>query len=313
MDAGSSDDLLKSVSRSFYLSMRFLPQPMREPISLGYLLARLTDTLADAPEIGKKKRMALLDEMRLVIQGKKDRLGDGVKKMAERIDRSGEKELLSRSDELIAWYRSVDQANRDHLSEVILTIIHGQVWDVRYFKGEGLTCCQSADDLLRYTYWVAGCVGEFWTKVGFTNLGERFAMPDNASDMLVSGRKLGQALQLINILRDLHEDIPNGRCYLPEDELRKAGWDVESELIPAEVEPVFANWLGVCRGFLDEADGYVRCVRSRRVRFCTKMPMILAEKTADRLEEAGVYEVMARKVKVPRSEVWKAMVKAGLF
>ncbi|MBP6602801.1 MAG: squalene/phytoene synthase family protein, partial [Verrucomicrobiales bacterium] len=49
MDSGTHRELLKSVSRSFYLSMRFLPAGMRDPISLGYLLARFSDTIADAP------------------------------------------------------------------------------------------------------------------------------------------------------------------------------------------------------------------------------------------------------------------------
>src|SRR3954447_22498343 len=41
--------LLRSVSRSFYLSLRFLPKPLRDPLSLAYLLARATDTIADTP------------------------------------------------------------------------------------------------------------------------------------------------------------------------------------------------------------------------------------------------------------------------
>ena len=39
--------ILKSVSRSFYLTIKFLPRPLREPVSLAYLLARATDTMAD--------------------------------------------------------------------------------------------------------------------------------------------------------------------------------------------------------------------------------------------------------------------------
>jgi phytoene/squalene synthetase len=37
----------QSVSRSFYLTIRFLPRPLREPVGLAYLLARATDTIAD--------------------------------------------------------------------------------------------------------------------------------------------------------------------------------------------------------------------------------------------------------------------------
>ena len=40
-------DLLKGVSRSFYLTLRVLPGRIRPQIGLAYLLARATDTLAD--------------------------------------------------------------------------------------------------------------------------------------------------------------------------------------------------------------------------------------------------------------------------
>jgi farnesyl-diphosphate farnesyltransferase len=40
-------DLLKATSRSFYLTLRVLPAAVRPQISLAYLLARTTDTIAD--------------------------------------------------------------------------------------------------------------------------------------------------------------------------------------------------------------------------------------------------------------------------
>ena len=61
--------ILKDVSRSFYLSMRVLPKPMREPISLGYLLARASDTLADTEGLEAQLRFDMLDEMANLLQG----------------------------------------------------------------------------------------------------------------------------------------------------------------------------------------------------------------------------------------------------
>ena len=52
--------ILKSVSRSFYLTIRFLPRPLREPIGLAYLLARATDTIADTAEIPAAVRLTNL-------------------------------------------------------------------------------------------------------------------------------------------------------------------------------------------------------------------------------------------------------------
>jgi farnesyl-diphosphate farnesyltransferase len=298
-------ELLKSVSRSFYLSLRFLPAEMREPVSLGYLLARFSDTLADAPGLAEAERLAWLEELRLIVQGQRDRFEKDPGVIAGKLSHEGERVLVTRADELIHLYRSLDAAPREHLFEVLLTILHGQIWDLKAF-GKGPFACQTSDDLLRYTYWVAGSVGEYWTKTAFTVLGKCFAAPDQATAMLMSGRKLGQALQLTNLLRDLHEDLPRGRCYLPVDELKAAGWSGDGMPGVAEVAPVFEKWIGTCRGFLEEADGYIKQVREPRVRFCTRLPRLLAGKTVDLLEQAGAERVMSARIKIPRSEVFRS-------
>lgn len=311
--ASSKNDLLKSVSRSFYLSMRFLPPAMRGPVSLGYLLARLTDTIADAPGLPDEDRLALLDDFRLVIEGRESAMGGDLLRLSERLSHPGEQVLLRSGGELLEWYGEFDESLRIHIREVILTILLGQSWDIRAFQGGEHAACATRHDLLRYTYQVAGSVGEFWTKIGFATLGEKFADPDKVTAMLVSGRKLGQALQLVNILRDLHEDLPLGRCYLPKDELLAVGWDGRSALTATELSPVFHKWLGVCHGFLDEADAYVSDLRSARVRFCTRLPKLLAGDTVILLREAGIHEVMRRKVKISRGEVWRAVGRAVFF
>src|SRR5213593_4508240 len=61
--------LLRSVSRSFYLSIRFLPAQLREPIALAYLLARTTDTVADTSQISTSVRMETLTLLSDGIQG----------------------------------------------------------------------------------------------------------------------------------------------------------------------------------------------------------------------------------------------------
>src|SRR5215472_8598997 len=52
--------LLKGVSRSFYLSVRFLPSRIRPAIALGYLLARASDTIADANSLAAADRLKIL-------------------------------------------------------------------------------------------------------------------------------------------------------------------------------------------------------------------------------------------------------------
>src|SRR6266576_1663004 len=61
--------LLQSVSRSFYLSIRFLPSGLREPVGLAYLLARATDSIADTSDIAPEIRKPALKTLASAIQG----------------------------------------------------------------------------------------------------------------------------------------------------------------------------------------------------------------------------------------------------
>src|SRR5439155_13528767 len=62
--------ILRSVSRSFYLSIRFLPVRLRQPVALAYLLARTTDTVADTARISGSFRRETLQTLSKSIQGK---------------------------------------------------------------------------------------------------------------------------------------------------------------------------------------------------------------------------------------------------
>ena len=58
------DQLLKSTSRAFYLSLRILPKHVRKPISLAYLLARAADTITDAPNISEAVKIQSLNSLK---------------------------------------------------------------------------------------------------------------------------------------------------------------------------------------------------------------------------------------------------------
>lgn len=60
-------DILRDVSRSFYLSMRVLPYGMRAPVSLAYLIARAADTIADSPGTLLPVRLEILRLFKAVL------------------------------------------------------------------------------------------------------------------------------------------------------------------------------------------------------------------------------------------------------
>src|ERR1700677_146430 len=88
--------LLKGVSRSFYLTLRVLPAGMRDPISLGYLLARAADTIADTSLIPPGQRLELLLSLRGQVNGAPDE--GALQRMAVEVagqqSQSGERILL---------------------------------------------------------------------------------------------------------------------------------------------------------------------------------------------------------------------------
>jgi 15-cis-phytoene synthase len=57
-----------------------------------------------------------------------------------------------------------------------------------------------------------------------------------------SGVRLGIAMQLTNVLRDIGEDLANGRVYLPADELARFGLD-RRRLEARQVTPEFRRFM----------------------------------------------------------------------
>ena len=120
------------------------------------------------------------------------------------------------------------------MRRLLATIIEGMTEDLRVFPGEDegkLAALETRADLDRYTYLVAGCVGEFWTEVHVAHR-PRLAHWDGPA-MQALGVRFGQGLQLTNVLRDVPRDLRTGRCYLPRADLARLGLEPGDLLDPA--------------------------------------------------------------------------------
>lgn len=289
----SLNKLLAAVSRSFYLSMRFLPVEMRAGVSVAYLLARATDTVADSVDMPMNERLVLLKMMSEIIEGRMNRddatvcfgrLGSLGGEQKHR----GEGELLCRFPECIAQLEALPQDQQDLVREVLRVIVSGQTWDLEYFETE--SAVMYPEQLERYTYMVAGCVGEFWTRLGILTIGEKFSTKPEGQ-LLSWGRHYGMALQLVNILRDREEDLSRGRSYLPDG-------DIET-------------WFQKAESGLREGVYYADSLRLGRLRFSTLLPAQLGLDTLALLKQTP--DEQGRKVKVARKQVYAQMWQAFLF
>ncbi len=285
--------VLKDVSRSFYLSLRFLPEGFRAPTSVGYLLARASDTIADAGELEVEQRRELLGQFVEFVNEGKDFEMPKVGGLPE-----GEQVLMSRLDECVGALSELPEWQQVSVRKVVGIITEGQRWDLDRFEGTGVVGLKSDEELRNYTYQVAGCVGEFWTEIGF-GTESNFARAGR-EEMMRWGRAYGRSLQLINILRDVPEDWENGRCYLP-------GAGTQEDLMRER-----QRWIEEARAGLDQADRYAEALNGKRMRFGTVLPAMIGRETLVRLEESD-WAAWEARVKVSRREVYVMMAGAARF
>jgi farnesyl-diphosphate farnesyltransferase len=299
--------LLKAVSRSFYLTIRALPGRVQEPIGLAYLLARTSDTIADsaaAPATLRLRHLAAFGDM--VATGDRAALPALLADIAPPLE--AERLLLRQIPACLDWLAATDDFDRTQIRAVLATIIRGQSLDLQRFglaAPGAVTALRTAAELDEYTYLVAGCVGEFWTRICVHHLPAYSTMP--VERLVEKGIRFGQGLQLVNILRDLPEDLRQGRCYLPADELPGLA---PGELLsrPTAARPTVQRWLARAREHLECGADYVRAVRTPRVRLACFLPWYLGGKTLDLLARQDPLSTPQR-MKVPRSEVTRALWK----
>ena len=189
-------------SQSFYMASGLLPEEKRSAARALYAFCRIVDDIVDEGSV--VGRDAELDYWRSIVQGVQH----------------------PRADDLVAqaW---VDARARYHIpARYAQQLIDGVARDLRQNR------YQSFDDLVTYCYGVASTVG----------LMSMYIVGFKSQEALPYAIKLGVALQMTNILRDVGEDFRNGRIYLPQDEL--SAYNIsEADLAKGEVTPRWRDFM----------------------------------------------------------------------
>jgi phytoene synthase len=188
-------------ARNFAWGILVLPRPKREAVAALYAFARRVDDVADDPVLPAGTRRARLEE-----------LGEAVDALPAA---PPDDPVLVALADAVARFGIPGQALAD--------LVRGGLMDVersRYATWE---------ELREYCRCVAGSVGLACAAVYGPSDPER-ARP--------LAETLGLALQQINIMRDVPEDLRLGRIYLPQDELERHGVP-ESDLDEGRLTPGF--------------------------------------------------------------------------
>lgn len=318
-------DILKGVSRSFYLTIRALPPGVRQPVAVAYLLARAADTIADTRALPPRERVERLLAFRAELERTEpfDEIRvEAVNRIVSGVRRPGggasaaETALLDSLGGVFFLLEQAPESDRARIRSVVVTLTQGMELDLATFPGEdsgAVSALQSAEELDRYTYLVAGCVGGFWTSVAMAH--EPRLARWNAGRMSDLGVRFGKALQLTNVLRDIPRDLRNGRCYLPEPELASAGLTPDDLLDPANAgraRPVLTPWIRLALEHFDAAEAYLLATPSLclRMRLAELWPILLGLATLEKLARNDAWLDPERPSRVRRRWVYGMMARS---
>ena len=208
-------------SKSFYLSTCLLPRSKRWATFALYSFCRHIDNLTDNPRDRSEKEIV--------------RELNYLKAELKTAYRTGESE-----HPVIGPFIAV--ANKyDIAQKYPLELMKGIQMDIY------ITRYERFDDLYLFAYRVAGVVGLMMTPLlGYKN-----------PEAMKYAEKLGVAMQLTNILRDIREDKEMNRIYLPQEEIRMFGLD-ENHFLDEKMSENFKNLMKYqvdrAHHYYDEAD-----------------------------------------------------------
>ncbi len=181
-------------SKSFYFASAFLPSGKRSAVRALYAFCRTVDDIVDI-EDHDQNPCESLQWWRHVVQNPPAELKDLV---------------------ALAWIDTLSQyAIPRHYALQLIDGVERDTQQHRY---------QTFDQLATYCYSVASTVG----------LMSMHIIGYHSQEAIPYAIKLGVALQLTNILRDIGEDYRKGRIYLPLEELEAFGLD-ESDIFAGQV------------------------------------------------------------------------------
>ena len=301
------DTILEGTSRSFYLSLKELPSGVRSQVGLLYLLARTSDTIADSERGSTEDRLVALEQYNEYAQGRSDTPPD-LSELA-RLQRIGsERKLLESVAATVSCIGRFRDSDQLHIRRCLDIIVGGQSLDLQRFSAGSerqIVALEDDGELDDYAYRVAGSVGEFWTRMTLDHLYDADAQTEAV--LFEKGVRFGKALQLINILRDIPEDMRMGRCYIPSSSLSAHGMEPADLLDKGNMErfrPLFDSYIDIAESHLDAAVEYIGMLphSQLRLRGACMLPVLIGQRTLSLLREGNVLDSDSR-IKITRSDI----------
>ncbi len=277
--------LLRRVSRTFALSNSCLPRRFREPMTIAYLLFRVSDYLEDNTVFTPEEKAHYLRLWAQVVSGEAGSSEEGAASARRELsaalgwiddDSDPELEAARRFAELLESLDRLPEHSREairhHLRESTLGMARWQEW------GPEVRTVGHLDD---YMHHVAGIVGLMISEV-FSHVSSLLRLKMRGAPGLA--REYGLGLQAVNIIRGLKKDSDRGWSYVPRQLCEELGlepgqlFDEETQTLSLEV---VSRLIDMAESHL--YDGLLFVLRMPRllyrVRLATSWPLLFAART----------------------------------
>ena len=302
---------LKIVSRSFYLTLRVLPKSIFIPTGIAYLIARYLDTIVDNSCTSIRFKKQYIHEIRKTITP------NHVKNSLETLSSNNITADVPNTPIHIYnnLFHSLHSEEQKLVAKVLLEITDGMLLELKKFNKCSAMEIQSLAshiELDTYIYKVAGSVGEFFTELIL--LHEPKLQSSNTNFKSNIAINFGKALQLTNILRDLRQDLLDGKCYLPKDNL--ANYNLEpSNLLNYprhKLENVLEEYLQLAIQYYLQTEEYILPIPKScpRLRLGALWPILIGIETLTKLVSNNNWPNSKEPIKVSRRWIYLMIMKS---
>lgn len=309
--AGFCTAILPAVSRTFALGIKALPGALGQAVLDAYLLCRIADTVEDAPNVDSAVKAALFDDFLAAFDDRAalDRFVAGVASIS---GDTAHVTLTRNTGLVLEHFAELPVATRMMVRKWVAEMALGMRKFVLLYPN-GIRI-QTIEEYKEYCYYVAGTVGYMLTDLWHEHspsIGER-----RYAILRERCRAFAEALQTVNILKDVAVDVEKeNSVYVPEELLRAHG-STQSRILAPELvasnRAALSQLIALAWHDLEEARTYLLLIPRRAVsiRLFCMLPLLLAYATLRDLVQSTAMLRPGGSVKISRREV-KSLLMTG--
>ena len=238
-DLAYQDAILQDVSRTFALTIPLLPNDLCRVVGNAYLLCRIADTLEDSPDLAVDAKVRLSELFVETVGGRvsPDTFVNATIPLLGEGTTVAEKDLIGNTVRVIRVTHSFQPEVRHALERCVRIMTEGME---TFQEGQFTAGVRDMAQLDAYCYHVAGVVGEMLTEL-FCLYSKGCAQ--HRAELEQHAVSFGEALQLVNILKDVWDDKARNVCWLPRSIFDEHGFDLAT-LSPSQHGASFEAGMG---------------------------------------------------------------------